>query len=266
MRNDDSAWVKEVLCSHEFARILNSGIVASVIYPYFERPDYLLRSIASVLEQRGHGFTPKQIEIVVVDDGSADTSVATRLPKGVIYLWQPKNLFGASRARNTGAKVSNGKYLFFVDPDVILDPFYIASALEQFRQHGDRILQSGYIWDYFYQGCEDPRTEAGVWEHPNRPTRRFFQLASGAAAMARTLFIEAGGFDEDLIYGGWEDIEFGDRVGRLPGTTILFNTGMECRHIAHPPSPRQDAPELSLEICRIKHPAFYEDYVIRGMR
>jgi len=263
---DEPTWVQEVLRSHQFAKAIAPDIVVSVIYPYFQRPDYLLRSITSVQEQCGNRFAPEQVEIIVVDDGSPDTGIAERLPKGTLYLWQPKNLFGASRARNTGAKMANGRYLFFVDPDIILAPGYIEAGLEQFHQHGDRILQTGYIWDYYFVGCEDPRIEFGVWEHPNQPTKRFLQLASGAAAIPRTLFFEAGGFDEDLIYGGWEDIEFGDRVGRLPGTAAVYNIGMECRHVPHPPSPRLAATELSLEICRLKNPAFFEDYVIRGLR
>ncbi|WP_454021047.1 glycosyltransferase family 2 protein [Azospirillum sp. Marseille-Q6669] len=261
-------WVRDVLSSHRHAKILADEILVSIIYPFFERPDYILRSIESVREQRGTLFKPEQIEIIVIDDGSSNdrNAIADRLPPDIVYLWQRKARFGASRARNSGAKIANGRYLFFLDPDIVVGPGYVEAGLAAFGKHGDRLLQTGYIWDYFFAGADDPREEFGVWDCPDAPSDRFLHLAAGSAAIARALFLESGGFDEDLIYGGWEDIEFGHRVGTRPGTAMVYNTGMECRHIPHPPSPRLSATDLSKEICRIKHPDFYELYFVKGMR
>lgn len=261
-------WASSVLRSHAFPKAIADGVILSVIYPYFERPDHLLRSVASVLEEvaAGGSVRPDQVEVIVVDDGSADRTVADRLPPAVTYLWQRKIRFGASRARNTGAKLANGAYLFFLDPDIIVGPGYFDAALSHFAAHGDRLLLTGYVHDYHFPDAPDPRLEFGVWDVPDTPVRRFLHLASGSAAIPRSLFLEAGGFDEDLIYGGWEDMEFGHRVGMLPGTAMIYALGMECRHVWHPPSPRLDATDVSREICRIKHPEFYDLYFVQGMR
>src|SRR5207245_507604 len=124
------------------------------------------------------------------------------LPPPVIYLWQRKHLYGITRAKNTGARLANGRYLVFLDPDILVNEGYLDAVLRGFERYGDRVVQCGYIWDYHFKGCPDPRLEFGVWENPGGVTQRFFQVAGGNMAISRRLFDESPGFDEDLIYGG----------------------------------------------------------------
>lgn len=95
---------------------LHSGSpLVSVIIPCYNSEDYIDECISSVLNQ-----TYKNIEIIVVDDGSTDMSldVLNRF-KNLKVLRQDNS--GACVARNNGLKKSKGKYIKFLDSDDFLE-------------------------------------------------------------------------------------------------------------------------------------------------
>jgi GT2 family glycosyltransferase len=250
-------------------RVNNPDVMVSVVITYYAKQSTIFDVLQGLREQSLRSCLPEQIETIIVDDGTEGEDMAQRLPPESIYLWQKKPTaggFGAARARNTGAKIANGRYLIFLDADIVVTPDYVEAALRAFRKYGERIVQCGYIWDYFFAGCPDPRTQFGVWEGPPRLTKRFFQVASGSLAISKELFVESGGFDEDLTFGEVEDIHFGYQIGRLRRTEMYFNREMECRHIPHPPSLAHADTEKSWNIVTTKYPEFYQQYIVQGLR
>lgn len=88
----------------------------SVIIPCYNHGKFLHKAIGSILEQ-----DYKNIEIIVVDDGSADdTKLQAEKFPGVKYVHQQNQ--GLSAARNTGIANSKGEYLVFLDADDWLAP------------------------------------------------------------------------------------------------------------------------------------------------
>ena len=257
---------KSGISEHSYAKVLGTTKYISIIYNYFNKQDTLFRSLDSIEKQELKFCSPEDIEVIIIDDGSSDNTIIDKLPENITYLWQRKNGYGISRAKNTGARISNGKYLVFLDPDILISPQFINNMLINLQNYGKNLVQSGYIHDYYFKGCPDPRTEFGVWEMPNRPTRRFYQLAGGCMAISRELFFQTTGFDEDLIYGGVEDLLFGYHLGKLSDTQILFNRQMESWHIPHPPSGAHAEPMKSWNIVKKKYPDFYHKYVTEGLR
>lgn len=89
--------------------------LVSVIIPVYNVEKYLGRCVNSVRNQ-----TLKNIEIILVDDGSPDQCPILCDQFAVqderIYVIHKKN-GGLSSARNAGMRVAKGKYLFFVDSD-----------------------------------------------------------------------------------------------------------------------------------------------------
>ncbi|NOQ64484.1 MAG: glycosyltransferase, partial [Methyloprofundus sp.] len=84
----------------------------SLIIPTYNRCASLRRALASVLQQ---SLLPD--EIIVVDDGSTDTTanmLATEFPQ-VIYIAQENT--GVSAARNAGIRLAKGEWLAFLDSD-----------------------------------------------------------------------------------------------------------------------------------------------------
>lgn len=258
------------ITEHRFAKLCGgTPKQVSVIYPHHDRSEVLLRSLEQVRRQDWTECQRDEVEIIVIDDGSPHESaeaLAAVLPEEVLYLRQRRNGFGASRARNTGARVANGRYLIFLDPDILVGHAHIDHVLRLFRQFGDRMVLAGHVSDYYYAGSPDPRRQFGVWERPDRPTKRFLQLASGNMAISRALFLESPGFDEDLIYGELEDTLFGWQIGRLPGTEILFSTTLAATHVPHPPGPAHADGERTRAIIQRKWPDFHRDVIELGFR
>lgn len=87
----------------------------SIIIPVYNTSLYLTRCLNSVLNQ-----TYKNIEIIVIDDGSTDDSLQiikkfSKVNSNIKVISQ-KNC-GQSYARNAGLELANGKYIMFVDSD-----------------------------------------------------------------------------------------------------------------------------------------------------
>ena len=92
--------------------------LVSVIIPNYNSEHYLKKCIASV-EKQIYG----NIEVIVVDDGSTDVSVAEMEKMCAAYnnikVYRQSNL-NAAMARNRGMEAAKGKYLLFLDSDDIL--------------------------------------------------------------------------------------------------------------------------------------------------
>lgn len=93
-------------------------ILFSIIVPVYNVEDYLIECVESVLKQK---FV--SCEIILVDDGSADSSgdICDKLANqyNEIRVIHQQNA-GLSAARNTGIKNSQGEYLVFLDSDDLL--------------------------------------------------------------------------------------------------------------------------------------------------
>ena len=91
----------------------------SIIIPVYNVEKYLKKCLDSVVNQ-----TLKDIEIIVVNDGSPDNSqkiideYAKKYSQIASYT---KENGGLSDARNYGIKKSKGKYLAFIDSDDFID-------------------------------------------------------------------------------------------------------------------------------------------------
>src|SRR5579875_322194 len=89
----------------------------SIIIPLYNAEKYIIETIDSALQQ-----SYKNIEIIIIDDGSTDSSfnVAETYKSDNIIVVKQENK-GASAARNHGLKLAKGEYIQFLDADDILD-------------------------------------------------------------------------------------------------------------------------------------------------
>jgi len=97
----------------------------SIVVPVYNVEKYIDKCITSIINQ-----TYKNIEIILVDDGSPDSSgiICDNFKKNDkrIKVIHKKN-GGVSSARNSGLEISNGKYVTFIDGDDFVDNNYIKS-------------------------------------------------------------------------------------------------------------------------------------------
>ena len=107
----------------------------SVIIPTFNRAHTLHRAIDSVTDQ-----TQKNLEIIIVDDGSIDDTPSivaeyTDCKDWLTYVRLPSNM-GAQRARMEGVRLSRGRYVVFLDSDDALVPDSILERLDLLAKSG----------------------------------------------------------------------------------------------------------------------------------
>ncbi len=88
--------------------------IVSIVIPAHNEEWYLKETLANIKRQ-----SYKNIEVIVVDDGSIDKTaqIARGYAKKVIRLRKRR---GVSHARNVGARASKGKLLVFLDADTLL--------------------------------------------------------------------------------------------------------------------------------------------------
>ncbi len=103
----------------------------SIIIPVYNGERFLNESIDSILNQQY-----KDIEIIIVDDGSTDNSAEiAKSHEKVRYIYQTNQ--GPSVARNTGIKVSSGNFISFIDCDDIWYPKKLITQFEYLMNHPD---------------------------------------------------------------------------------------------------------------------------------
>ena len=121
---------------------VNEDRLLSVVIPVYNAEKYIERCLLSVLNQ-----TYKNLEIIVVDDGSTDNSVAicSKIMQGEgagrIRFIQNDHA-GVVATRNTGIKCAAGEFLSFVDADDYLDADYLEKMMAQIDDCD--IICSGY--------------------------------------------------------------------------------------------------------------------------
>lgn len=117
--------------------------MVSIIVPVYNCEKYLKKCIESLIHQ-----TCKDIEIVLVDDGSTDNSknicISYAVKDSRIKLISQKNQ-GPSRARNVGLENSKGEYILFVDSDDWLDLSTVELCIEKIKEYNPQIV----CFDYY---------------------------------------------------------------------------------------------------------------------
>jgi glycosyltransferase involved in cell wall biosynthesis len=122
--------------------------LVSIIIPVFNAEKYLAVTIQSAIDQ-----TWPDKEIIIIDDGSTDDSlaIAKTYQNNYIKIFSQENK-GASAARNYGLQQATGDYIQFLDADDLLNRDKIASQVVQLIQYPDHLGLCGTI--HFQDGTD----------------------------------------------------------------------------------------------------------------
>ena len=123
--------------------------LVSVIIPSWNAGAFIGETISSALAQ-----TYRNLEIIVVDDGSTDDTagiVKKFTDPRLIYHYQ-QNSGRPAHARNTGVKLSKGRYIAFLDSDDLWMPQKIEKQMAIIQKNKDVALVSTNA--YLLRGSE----------------------------------------------------------------------------------------------------------------
>lgn len=116
----------------------------SIIVPVYNVEKYLERCVSSLLNQ-----TLKDIEIILVDDSSKDSSyeICKKLADAdsrikVIH----KENQGAGMARNAALNIASGKYVGFVDSDDFVEPDMFETLCKKAETYNSDLVLSGVLF------------------------------------------------------------------------------------------------------------------------
>jgi GT2 family glycosyltransferase len=220
-------------------RRLTNGLVSVVIVTWNSAP-FLRRCLAALAAQ-----TYRQIELIHVDNASADDSVAiVRECATAQHIINDTNR-GFSAAVNQAVRIANGEFVLLLNPDAYLEPDYVSSlvgALTGFGMATGKLLQaetklvdskgirmtrSGRHFD-IDQGRPDTRHPT-----PDTPHPEVFGV-SGAAAMYRMSFVRGvtigGEFLDEDFFAFREDADVAWR-GRLFGWRAVYVPEAIAHHV-----------------------------------
>ena len=169
----------------------------------------------------------KNFEAIVVDDCSEDDSVEI-IEKFPCRLVRLESHGGASKARNTGARQAKGEALFFIDADCVLNLDTLATAVEAFRRHKDKVVGGTYTPLPYDRGFYSTFQSIFI-NYSETKYKEPDYVATHAMLISRELFTESGGFNEDFL-PILEDVEFSHRL-RKAGTKLIMLPELTVRHI-----------------------------------
>jgi len=169
----------------------------------------------------------EDFEVIVVDDGSTDGSVGIigRFPCKLVRL---KKRSGASKARNTGASHAEGRLLFFIDADCIVQKNTLVAAEKSIGKRTDTIVGGTYTRlpydDSFFSVFQSVFINYSETKK-DEPD----YVATHAMVIEREIFMKSGGFPEDFL-PIIEDVEFSHRLRRA-GYKLRMDSGILVTHI-----------------------------------
>ena len=199
----------------------------SVVIPTYNRRESLANTLGALAAQRG---VPDAFEVIVSIDGSQDGTseyvASLCAPYRLSHVWHPNA--GRATACNRGARQASGEILLFLDDDMEPDPDCLSAHLAA-HEGSTRKAVTGPI-PFSNEALTTPLVEflkdktdvvlsRLVQPDYERGVRDFF---SSNFSIARDLFLDLEGFDENFRLYGNEDVELACRLSQA-GVPIIFD-------------------------------------------
>ena len=174
----------------------------SVIIPTYNRPDAIARCVAALQAQRD-----VELEIIVVDDGSAQVLPALPLEPHTLRLIRQTNA-GPAAARNTGAGAAIGDILLFTDDDCVPESNWAASMASAMQETRQPTLLGGHTINGFADNLyAETSQDMNTWLSSQAAGFEPF-FASNNIGVPRSEFLALGGFDTGYRRAAGEDRAF----------------------------------------------------------
>jgi glycosyltransferase involved in cell wall biosynthesis len=173
----------------------------SVIIPCLNAEETLDQAISSALEQ-----TVPPLEVLVVDDGSTDRSVAVAASFGPKVRVLQNTIGGPGAARRIGVSEARGEYIAFVDADDVLDPTKHGRQLAVLTCSDEHTLVHTGAMIFWSDNRHPPVERPGGEQAVGDCLQTVFErnpVCGASTMLRRSVILELGNYDADLF--GTED-------------------------------------------------------------
>jgi len=215
--------------------------VVSILIPFLhDDPTRLL----AALDREGPALDGA-VEVVLLDDGSGDEALAGNVAMAVGRMILPARLvvlrlnLGRARGRNRLAGEARGRWLLFLDSDMLPDsPHFLHAYLALIERSAPAVAFGGFSLDqapvrgehalHRYMALASDCTPAEV--RRQEPEKHVFT----SNLLVRRDVFETERFDEGFTGWGWEDVEWAMRVVQRHAIVHLDNPAT---HLGLDPAP-----------------------------
>jgi glycosyltransferase involved in cell wall biosynthesis len=182
----------------------------SVVIPCYNGEHYLGKAIESCL-----ALDYPDVEVIVIDDGSVDGSVAVaERYEDIICVRQPNQ--GVSSARNRGIASATGEFIVFLDHDDELTPDALRIGISRLQEKPEISFTFGVRQTISANGAvlsdQTPNAMEGLLTYA-KAFHAKVPVPPSLAIFRSEAVREAGGFDTDMQIG--EDYDFFLRILRI---------------------------------------------------
>lgn len=180
---------------------------------------------------RASDLPPTSYEIIVVDDASADGSVAIAARYADTVMRLSGRGSGPAYARNRGVELARGDFVAFVEGDVVVRPNTLSRMLATLNERPDVDAVSASRDDTsgasnFISQYWNLLLRFGEQRHAGCA-----QFASGCGVVRRTAFLAAGMYDEwRFATACLEGVDLGERLLGA-GKGVLLSSGLRVTHL-----------------------------------
>lgn len=210
---------------------MNHKPLVSIIIVNWNGAHLLNECLTSLLKTTYPNF-----EIIVIDNNSADESelVVNKFTSVIFY----KNSFnsGYTGGNNIGFKISKGEYVVTLNNDIIVDPYWLDSAINLFQKYPSTGIISCRQMQYY-----QPQLIDGLYNHFSRDltfipfgnnerydlnknysvTGYVLVANGGSAILRREMLDQIGGFDEKF-FAYYDETDLCIRAN-LHGWKVIYN-------------------------------------------
>ena len=229
-------------------------LVLSIIIVNFNSCEYITKCLESILKDTKEMET----EIIVVDNSSADNSVAVirKLYPQVLVIENPRNI-GFAAANNIAIKKARGKYILVLNPDTIISTGTTIELLNFMTLHPEigmlspkLIRQDGSLdtacrrsfptpFDIYFHllGLDRLFPNSKLFAHYNlsylNPSESCeVDCVAGAFMLVRSAAVNMVGLMDERFFMYVEDIDWAHRF-RLQGWQVYYYANREVLHYKH---------------------------------
>lgn len=226
----------------------------SVVVPAFERVKILSEVVTRLAKQT---YPRDRYEVIVVDDGSREdvSPIFAEMPENVRLVRQGDAAFRAGQARQRGAREARHDVLAFLDADVAVGKDFLWH-LDWAHRHVEDAVLLGYLSGYNLHDLghvhtldevrgqdldrlrvipdrsREPALRA-TFDHPEWLDDPWTLTYTGNVSLSRSLFERVGGFADDFVGWGLEDLDLGYRLHRA-GARFVFSRFAIGFHLTDP--------------------------------